>query len=347
MTRKCTGCGTVLQNTDDQAPGYVPDLNMAYCQRCFRMIHYDRHDSVEVEPLKQLDHLKNLEGDFCWIMDVIDLETSLNSQFAEFYRNREVLVILNKCDLLPETVKEDRIISYVRERLIQLSVKCRGIITRGFSHHFREDFSECCRPDRKTYFTGVANVGKSTVINHLLKENRLTANRHPSTTLNTNEIETDYGIICDTVGLVADNSVQAYLKSSDLKKAVPSKPINPVIFQLDGNQTVSIGGICRMDFYNCHDFTAVFYISNECPLHRTKTSNATSLWNGHLGRELVPVLTVNKGFKNMKKKTFRPKEGKQDICIAGLGWVCISGGFDRCVAFTDTPVDTYSRKAMI
>ena len=347
MTIKCTGCGTVLQNTDDQAPGYVPDLNMTYCQRCFRMIHYDSHAAVNVQPQMKLDHLEGLGGDFCWIIDVIDLETSLNSPFISFYSNREVLVILNKCDLLPEGVREEKIVDYVAKRLKQLNVKCRGIITRGFGTRFREDFAEATRSDHKIIFTGVANVGKSTVINHLLKENRLTANRHPSTTLNTNEVETEYGTICDTVGLVVSNSVQAYLKTSDLKKAVPSRPINPSVFQLEGNQTISIGGMCRLDFYNCHDFTAVFYVSGGCPLHRTKTSNATKLWNSHLGQELSPVLTVSNGFKNMKKQTFRPREEKQDICIAGLGWICISGQFDRCAVYTDQPIDVCSRKAMI
>ena len=347
MEKKCEGCGTILQTTDNQAPGYVPDLSMDYCQRCFRMIHYDKHTETNVEPLVTLKALENVEGDFFWIIDVMDLETSLNSAFIDFYHNRECTIILNKCDLLPEAMTEEKLLNYICERIDELKINCNKIIIRGMGRHFLEDFAFIADTGNRMIFTGVANAGKSTVINHLLKENRLTANRHPSTTLNFNEVETPYGTVVDTVGLVLNNSVQAYLDSNDLKKVVPSKAVNPTVYQLNGNQTISIGGLCRMDFYNCEDFTAVLYLSSECPLHRTKTSNATALWKNHFGKELTPTLIGSNGFTEMKKTTFRKKEYKQDICIAGLGWVCLSGKFDRAVVFTDSQIAVYSRKAMI
>ena len=40
MTKCCKGCGIVLQNEDDKALGYVPNLEADYCQRCFRIRHY-------------------------------------------------------------------------------------------------------------------------------------------------------------------------------------------------------------------------------------------------------------------------------------------------------------------
>ena len=39
--KKCKGCGAILQSKDQNAPGYTPKENSDYCQRCFRLIHYD------------------------------------------------------------------------------------------------------------------------------------------------------------------------------------------------------------------------------------------------------------------------------------------------------------------
>ena len=40
MNKKCLGCGVTLQNTNPEAPGYTKSLDMDYCMRCFRLIHY-------------------------------------------------------------------------------------------------------------------------------------------------------------------------------------------------------------------------------------------------------------------------------------------------------------------
>ena len=37
----CKGCGVVLQSSDAAAIGYTPKMEADYCQRCFRIRHYD------------------------------------------------------------------------------------------------------------------------------------------------------------------------------------------------------------------------------------------------------------------------------------------------------------------
>ena len=153
MEKKCEGCGTILQTTDNQAPGYVPDLSMDYCQRCFRMIHYDKHTETNVEPLVTLKALENVEGDFFWIIDVMDLETSLNSAFIDFYHNRECTIILNKCDLLPEAMTEEKLLNYICERIDELKINCNKIIIRGMGRHFLEDFAFIADTGNRMIFT--------------------------------------------------------------------------------------------------------------------------------------------------------------------------------------------------
>ena len=40
MSKKCIGCGAVLQNTDKNKNGYTPKLENKYCMRCFRIANY-------------------------------------------------------------------------------------------------------------------------------------------------------------------------------------------------------------------------------------------------------------------------------------------------------------------
>ena len=41
MSKICKGCGVVLQNSDANSIGYTPKMEADYCQRCFRIRHYD------------------------------------------------------------------------------------------------------------------------------------------------------------------------------------------------------------------------------------------------------------------------------------------------------------------
>ena len=43
MTKKCIGCGALLQTVNSNLEGYVPDeliSNTKVCQRCFRIKNY-------------------------------------------------------------------------------------------------------------------------------------------------------------------------------------------------------------------------------------------------------------------------------------------------------------------
>ena len=36
MSKICMGCGVILQDSDNQALGYTPNLDNDYCKKCFR-----------------------------------------------------------------------------------------------------------------------------------------------------------------------------------------------------------------------------------------------------------------------------------------------------------------------
>ena len=43
---KCIGCGAELQSNDKNLKGYIPleKSDAIYCERCFRIQHYNKHE---------------------------------------------------------------------------------------------------------------------------------------------------------------------------------------------------------------------------------------------------------------------------------------------------------------
>ena len=337
----------MLQSSDPNAAGYIVREGMTYCQRCYRLTHYNQNTAVVIEPLTTLEPLKKVSGRFVWIIDVMDLETSLNSQFMDLYREKECWVVANKCDLLPATYGDEKITDYLRSRLTSRKIQLKGILLRGRDHCFRDRFvQQLVQDGRDIVITGIANVGKSTVINELLQEKKLTVNRNPSTTLDLNPIKWEYGTIVDTVGLVDGSSVQAYLKNDDIKRVVPDAEIRPTVFQLTGNQSLAIAGLAKIDITDCQNVTAVVYMSNLCKVGRNNYDHSEQFWQTHYGKELLPVLTDSR-YEDFASVSYKPMRGKRDICIEGAGWICISGSYSRITVKCDKRIRIRNRKAMI
>ena len=76
MEKRCLGCGALLQNTDSSKIGYVQDIKMDYCKRCFQMIHYDIHNDNDfvTDNNLVLEKLRTLTGQYVWIIDIFDLD---------------------------------------------------------------------------------------------------------------------------------------------------------------------------------------------------------------------------------------------------------------------------------
>lgn len=66
------------------------------------------------------------------------------------------------------------------------------------------------RKGRDIVFMGVANAGKSTILNQLLAMEDLTTSRHPGTTLDLVPIEQDGYTIYDTPGIENHHSVLTF-----------------------------------------------------------------------------------------------------------------------------------------
>lgn len=106
------------------------------------------------------------------------------------------------------------------------------ILTSAQNHQAIKDLIEKIeklRKGRDVYVVGVTNVGKSTLINAIIKEitgekDIITTSRFPGTTLDKIEIPLDDGsYIFDTPGIIHRHQMAHYLGDKNLKYISPKK----------------------------------------------------------------------------------------------------------------------------
>ena len=89
---RCIGCGSILQDQDPKKSGYLPssalkkalesDDNEVYCQRCFRLRHYNEIMPVEEindDFLAVLNSISQKKALVVSVVDVFDFGNSLIS----------------------------------------------------------------------------------------------------------------------------------------------------------------------------------------------------------------------------------------------------------------------------
>ncbi len=340
----CKGCGIRLQNEDPQKEGYVVREDMDYCQRCFKMRHYNQQIQFEKKITQDdvFQLLSRQKGEYIWIIDSFDFQSALNSPVTEFLKERSFSLIVNKLDLFPKEVSREKIVSYIIGSLENKGLKANEVFSRGNNPYFRNDFISFMKNSgQDLIFMGLANSGKSTVINGLIGEQLLTVNRNPATTLNVNRIEFEGCCLIDTVGLKLDSCLVSHLSDKQLRTVVPVNPLRPAVYQLTGDQSLIIGGLVRIDVFDAEEFSAVNYISNLLKVHRGQQENAAKNFTN---RNLVPKL---KSTRKLKTVRINYHKDKRDICISGLGFVTVSGKYSHIDVYVDERISVSARKAMI
>ncbi len=351
MVTKCKGCGIIIQNNDPNTLGYSPKIDSKYCQRCFRLTHYDdlmismKKDMDEDTVMKEM---RQHDGLIVWVMDCFDLEAGLLQGMNRHFIGRDILVVATKIDLLPKTVGKEKLEKFILSRFKEANFKVKGLCFVAKDN--KADLEDCMRlidlmrEDKAVLFMGKANAGKSTLLNGLLNQNELTVTRYPGTTLEFNPIQVNDTTYYDTPGLVNQYSLLMKVKDEDLKYVIPDKTVKPQIFQLWENQSYAIGGLCRIDIETNQETSAVFYISNRLEVHRGKIDKADDLWLKHQGEILIP--SVEETFSEFKRVCFNQIDKKSDVVIHGLGWLMINKA-SKVTVYVPSNVEVTLRKAMI
>ena len=109
----CIGCGIKLQDENMSVEGYTTSLENDICSRCFRMKNYGEYQVVTksnddyIEILKSVNQTKDL---VIYVLDLLNIGKDINL-IREYFDNK-VLLVLNKRDVLPKSIKDEKIIEY-------------------------------------------------------------------------------------------------------------------------------------------------------------------------------------------------------------------------------------------
>lgn len=261
MNKKCIGCGSILQDKDINKDGYVLDINDSICQRCFRIKYYNEYKITTRNNEDYLNIINSItEKDLVlYVTSLFDIRLD----FIDSFKN--VIVVLTKRDILPKSIKDSKIIEYVKSRYKCLDIE---VISSIKNYNLDSLFDKIKKYKRQgdVYVVGTTNSGKSTLINKLIKNYsdsniEITSSLYPSTTLDKIEINIDDIKIVDTPGLINDGSIINYIDNKVLKCITPKKEIKPRTYQLKGKGSIIIDNIVRID-YDTKDTSMTIYIAN-------------------------------------------------------------------------------------
>jgi ribosome biogenesis GTPase YqeH len=364
---QCIGCGAVIQTENKDEVGYTPkgalekgiETGEVYCQRCFRLRHYNEIQDVSLTDddfLRLLNEIGSEDALIVNVVDIFDFNGSLIPGLHRFIGDNPVLLVGNKVDILPKSLKKPRLIQWMKERAFEAGLRPVDVLLTSAKR--KDDMDELLdeienyREGRDVYIVGVTNVGKSTLINQIIKhtagvQDLITTSQFPGTTLDKIEIPLDDGhVLYDTPGIIHRHQMAHYLGKKDLRIIAPTKEIKPKVYQLNAGQTLFLGGLARFDFIQGERQGFVAYVSNDVDIHRTKLEKADEFYEKHKGGLLQPPRPNEVSeFPELARFEFSIKE-KTDIVFAGLGWVTVKG--PAVVAgWAPKGVDVLIRKALI
>lgn len=115
--KKCLGCGVELQDENMLLEGYTVNIENDLCQRCFRLKNYGEYQATTrtnedyVEILDTIGKTKDL---VVFVTDILNIEQDLFD--IRKYLPNKILLVLNKRDVMPRSIKDEKIISYIKEK---------------------------------------------------------------------------------------------------------------------------------------------------------------------------------------------------------------------------------------
>lgn len=365
---RCIGCGALIQTERKGELGYAPmsallkgfENEEVLCQRCFRLRHYN-----EIQPVNLtdddfrllLDEISTTNSLVVYVMDVFDFSGSLIPGLHRFVGDNPVLLVGNKVDVLPKSLKRSKIKDWMRQTANLAGLRPIDVaLTSGKNGDdvpALMDLIEKYREGRSVYVVGVTNVGKSTLINQIIKDATgdskevITTSRFPGTTLDRIEIPLDdETFLIDTPGIIHNDQMAHYLTPKDLKYVSPQKEIKPRTYQLNPEQTLFMGALARFDFIQGDRTGVTAYFENNLMLHRTKLEKADDFYDKHAGELLMPPTTEHLAeLPKLVRHEFKTIE-KTDLVFDGLGWITVPAN-TVIAGWAPEGVSVLTRRAMI
>lgn len=136
----------------------------------------------------------------------------------------------------------------------------------------------------------------------------------------------------DTPGLINRGQLTAKLTPAELRDVIPRKAITAVTLRLEEDRCILMGGLAKIELVSGKSFHCTFFISNEIKLHSTLSSKASDFVEKHIGSLIFPPASAERVAEigPMISKEYDIHgigwdKSCNDLVIAGLGWISITG----------------------
>ena len=272
--KKCLGCGIELQNENILANGYTPNLENDFCMRCFKVKNYGENMTINTnqeEYINILNSISKTNDLVIYVVDVLNIGENLDS-IKENLKN-DIILVLNKKDVLPRSVKEEKIIAYLKERYSFLDIICISTFNNyNLDLLFKKIYQY--KKSNDVYFVGETNAGKSSLINKLIRnysflEANLTISNMPETTLEKIKIKLNDDLtLIDTPGIVDSQNIIQFVSPKYYKILNSKKEIKPKTFQISKHQSLIIEDFLRIDYLEGDRNSFTFYVPNGLKVKR-------------------------------------------------------------------------------
>lgn len=316
---KCNSCGVILQDSDINKEGYVKDINLELCERCFRIKNYNDYKVIPKtnSDFKEIfDEINNSNDLVIVVTDVFHLNID---NILKYIKN-PILLVISKRDIMPKVMNEDRLLNYINNKQI-----IDKILISSYKNYNLDELYSKIKANKKSnnvYIVGYTNAGKSTLINKLLynySDNKtlLTTSILPSTTLSSININlSDDLVLIDTPGIINESDLSSSIDVKLLKKIIPKKQIKPITYQIKNKQFIIIDDILKLEVSNV---SLTIYMSNSLKIDRIYKNN-----------ELNNKIKVNKN---------------EDLVIEGVGFITFNNNTEVMYEkYKD--VNIYTRKSL-
>ena len=266
------------------------------------------------------------------------MNQSLHSGLLRSLRKKEVVLVVNKRDVLPKAVSDEklkqRIMKILRNDPIQLM---DVVFVSAMKPHTLEQLLPYIE-DAPCALVGCVNAGKSSILNGLTKKDTLSVSPVASTTADVVKIHFGDHEIVDTPGISNETSIVDRMSDEALLSLAPKKEMKPKTFQIYEPQTLLFGNIGAITFYPKNKISVTAYFPVD--VKRIKPDRLEA--NLALDHEL----SISE--PHYVKRSLRIANPTQfDIECFDLGFFNVQGDCTKVEAFVDKDVMIEEREALI
>ena len=334
MIKYCAGCGVKLQTENENEEGYTNSLDNVLCRRCFRLKHYGEYELTT----KSQDEFKKITEEIgkkrslvLYVVDILSIPQDI-LDIKKDLKNNEVILVLNKKDVLPKSVTDEKILSYF-DTIGEEGFTDKIVISSLKSYNIKNliKMINKYRKYKEVYIVGSTNAGKSTLINSLMDEykadkSKITISNMPNTTLDEIKIPVKDFYLIDTPGIVLERNILNRLEEDNIKKLSSKKTIKPKTYQIKKGQAILVEDFLRIDLEEGDRNSFTFFMSNNLNIKRINGKRHDTLKN-------LGIREIDLGYH-------------EDIVITGLGFIkTIMEG--KVTIYIDKDTEVFKRKSLI